>query len=328
MQILYLSNRPEVFAGTWAHVKAFMPWIESAVVVAPPGLHAQFADDDQVTLVDEQELTGLSGSQLLALDHVPRNVTLRRAAIDASLVGDRFVLSDDDYRPMKPVSESFFADEEGRDIGYYFYDLSRWPGDDTSFDEAQHVTSEVLGYLGAPRKAYGAHQPQLMRRSWWDEAFEAFDALRSDAMVDEWSLYFNIARWRHPEATGEPRPYRTMCWPPRLHEFPLWVRPAEYAFENFYPEFYQPGNLFDGLSPDLDVDTVGPTSVEKLIRWSDLGRRAERLDFDADLYDPWTKQQVTRTVLFRALRRARQGYGYLTMGSRQDLGELASRFPD
>ncbi len=327
MQIFYLSNRPEVFAQTWAYVSWFMPWVSEAVVVAPPELHDSFPTDARIRLIDEQRLTGLGASALSSLDHVSRNVRLRRAAVANDLVADTFLLSDDDYRPMKPIAESFFSNDDG-DVGYFFHDLPSWPGDSTDYDRAQHVTSEVLGYLGAPRRAYGAHMPQLMRRDIWEQAFALFDELRTDNVVDEWSLYFNVGQWRHPDRFADPEPYQTMCWPPRLHEFAMWIRPPAYSFENFYPEFYESQNLFAGIDPDLDTDDVGRRSVEKLLRWAELGRRAERLDFDPGVFDPWTKQHPGRTLLFRALRQVRWAQGHLSIGDRQRLGQLAERLDD
>lgn len=327
MQIFYLSNRPQVFAQTWAYVSWFMPWVSEAVVVAPAATHASFPEDERITLIDEAELMGRSSTAIGEINHTERNTLLRRAAVDAHVVAETFLLSDDDYRPIKPIEESFFQGSDG-DIAYYFHDLPSWPGVSTPFDQGQHVASEVLGYLGAPRRAYASHMPQLMRRDIWKEAYEHYDTLRDDSWVCEWSLYFNIGMWLHPERFAEPKPYETMCWPPRLHEFAMWVRPPAYSFENFYPELYEEGNLFSGIDPDLDTENVARRSVEKLLRWSDLGRRAERLDFDPAVFDPWTKQHPGRTLLFKALRQVRWAQGHLSIGDRQRLAQLAARLDD
>lgn len=324
MQIFYLSNRPDVFSQTWAYVSWAMPWVTEALVVAPLQTHGDFVTDPRITLVDESGITGKSQRELRSLNHTERNVVLRRAAVDADLVADTFILSDDDYRPIKPIAESFFHDDDG-DIAYYFHDLPSWPGDSTTFDQGQHIASEVLGYLGAPRRAYGSHMPQLMRRAIWDEAYGYFDEVRPDSMVCEWSLYFNIGEWLHPEKFAPARPYETMCWPPRLHEFAMWIRPPAYSFENFYPEFYEESNLFSGISPDFDEREIGRRSVEKLLRWSELGRRAERLDFDPGVFDPWTKQNPARALVFRALRQVRWAQGHLSIGDRQRLDQLSER---
>ena len=111
---------------------------------------------------------------------------MRRALVSTDLVDDVFLLSDDDYRPLRPINESFFH-SDGRDVGYYFHDLGAWSGSGTPFCDAQHVTNDVLSYLGAPRLAYGSHMPQIVRKSYWDEAFSLLDELRDDSMICEWA---------------------------------------------------------------------------------------------------------------------------------------------
>lgn len=324
MQIVYLSNRPAVFAETWEHVRHFMPWVDRALVVVPPAQVRAFSAVDGVEALDECEVSGRTSAELAALDHVRRNVALRRAllAADADVaVDDVFLLSDDDYRPIKAVERSFFGDDE-RDIGYSCHDLVGWPGHSTPFDEAQHVTGQVLSYLGAPRRSYGSHMPQIMRLDLWRDAFAVWDTLRDDDMVCEWGLYFNLGQHRHPDRFAPPRPYQTMCWPPHLHEWRLRERPTEFSFENHYPHFYGPGAVFDGLPTRLDPDRAARHSVEKLVRWSELGRNAGRLDFRATPDEPWTKGQRPRQATFGVLRTARKAYDYLSIEEREAISEL------
>ena len=321
MQIVYLSNRPSVLAETWEHVRHHMPWVERALVVAPPEQHGDFGDIDGVELLDECEVSGRSTSQLAALDHVRRNVTLRRATIAGDRVDEVFLLSDDDYRPIKDVPRTLFGDDQ-RDIGFYCHDLASWPGHSTHFDEAQHVTGQLLSYLGTPRRCYGSHMPQIIRRDLWQDAFATLDTLRDDNMVCEWALYFNLGLARHAERFGEPQVFQTMCWPPHLHEWQLRERPREYSFENFYPEFYRPGNLFAGLPTALDPDRAAKLGVEKLLRWSELGRQTGRLDFRRTPADPWTKGHRGRRATFGLLRSMRKAYDYLSIEERDSIAEL------
>lgn len=316
MQIVYLSNRPLVMRETWRHVRHFMPWVDRAVIVAPESSHAEFrawvdAEDGAVVLLGDEAVSGLTKSELTALDHVRRNVTLRRALIATEAVDDVFLLSDDDYRPMRPVAESFFT-EGGIDVGYFSYDLAEWPGNDTDFDEAQHVTHDALAFLGLPHLAYGAHMPQVMRRDLWGEAFELFSTVSDGNMVCEWALYFNVAQHRHPERFGPPRPFEVMCWPQYGAEWPWWVRPAGWTFENFYEDLYEPGHLFAGLSTALDPDTVTRANFEKISRWTEFARAARRLEFPAGIYNPWTKDSALRKAYFAALRPARKTFRYLS----------------
>ena len=256
---------------------------------------------------------GLASGALAALDHVRRNVTLRRALIEAAdtPVDDVFLLSDDDYRPLRPVDESFFT-ADGIDVGYFSYELGEWPGFETDFDQAQHVTHDALAFLGLPHLAYGAHMPQLMRRELWVEAFELFATVSTEAMVDEWALYFNVAQHLHPERFAAARPFETMCWPQYGAEWPWWVRPARWTFENFYDDLYLPGHLFDGLPTSLDVDNATRTNFEKISRWTEFARAAERLEFPPGIYNPWTKNSPLRKAYFAALRPARKALRHMT----------------
>ena len=326
MQIVYLSNRPKVLAETWDHVRTFMPFVDRALVIAPGSMHDQFGLDgaDGVTLADESAISGLTAAQIGGLDHVRRNVTLRRAAIGSDLVDDVFLLSDDDYRPIKPIDPSFFT-EDGLDRSYYFHDLDSWTGYGTDYDEAQRRTGQVLSYLGAPRRAYGSHQPQIMRKDLWEEAFAIWDNLRGDNMVCEWALYFNLARQNHPEQFAADEVYRTMCWPPHVHEFPLRHRPPEYQFENFYPESYSPGHLFAGLPTAVDpadLDGARRNAVEKLVRWSELGFAVGRLDFSGGIAEPWTRSSAVRRLVFRMLWVVRKAYEYASLEERAELSLL------
>lgn len=314
MQIVYLSNRPQVMRDTWHHVRHFMPWVDRAVIVAPAALHPEFRawlPTDAITLVADEDVSGTTGAALGALDHVRRNVTLRRALIGGGGVDEVFLLSDDDYRPMRPVEESFFT-EGGRDIGYFSYELGEWPGHATAFDEAQHVTHDALAFLGLPHLAYGAHMPQIMRRDLWEEAFDLFATVSADDMVCEWALYFNVAQAHHPDRFAPARPFEVMGWPQYGAEWPWWVRPPRWTFENFYPDMYEPGHLFAGLPTSLDPESVTRSNFEKITRWTAFARSAERLDFPAGVYNPWTKESPLRRAYFAALRPARKTLRYLS----------------
>jgi hypothetical protein len=101
------------------------------------------------------------------------------------------------------------------------------------------------------------------------------------------------------------------------------VRPSEYVFENHHPELYRPGHLFEGLPTRLDPDRVERDNVEKIFRWSALGRRVTSLDVPSDVANPWTKGSSGRRAAFGMLRRARQAYDYISMEDRARMTELS-----
>lgn len=322
MQLVTLSIRPEVFRESWAHIRHFMPWVDSALVVTPERLADRFEAADVVVLSDEK-VTDMTSAQLAALDHQSRNSALRRGLASRAEVDDVVLMSDDDSRPLKPVDRSLFVDPDGRHRLFYFYDLAAWPGRSTPFDEGQHATAEILGYLGCERLAYASHQPQIIRTAHLREVWKTLGRLTDSTLVCEWGTYGNIARHLHPDDFAEPEPYRTLGWPMFPGEWPFWVRPAEYVFENFYPHLYEPGGLFAGLPTGLDPERVERHSVEKILRWSSFGRRASALDFPDDVENPWIKRSPVRKATFAVLRRMRKAYDYLALEDRARLSELS-----
>ena len=323
MQLVTLSTRPAVLAETWTHVHHFMPWIDRLVVVAPQrvadGFHVEGAE---LRVISDEALTGLDTRALAAMDHMSRNFTLRGAIATHDAIDDEFIMGDDDARPLKPVGPELFRDGDAH-RGFYFYDLDAWPGGSTPFDEGQHNVRELLGYLGYERLAYGSHQPQIIRKAHLAEAWDVARRLTERPALCEWALYFNIARALHPDDYCEPEPFRTLCWPQYGNEWPWWVRPSEYVFENFYPELYEEGRLFAGLPTALDPATVERTSVEKIMRWSDLDRQTARLEFPTGVDNPWTQHSAARRLAFGTLRRFRKAYDYVSLEERSRLTELS-----
>ena len=323
MQLVTLSTRPAVLAETWTHVHHFMPWIDELVVVAPERLRDGFrVDGAPLTVLSDEEVTGLSSAALAAMDHMSRNFTLRGGIAVHPAIDDEFIMGDDDARPLKPVGLDLFRDGDAH-RGFYFYDLDSWPGSSTPFDDGQHNVRELLSYLGYERLANGSHQPQIIRKAHLAEAWEVARRLPDRHALCEWALYFNVARALHPTDFCEPAPFRTLCWPQYGNEWPWWVRPDEYTFENFHPELYEEGRVFAGLPTALDPDGVERNSVEKIMRWSDLDRRTARLEFPAGVDNPWTQHSLVRRVAFGTLRRLRRAYDYVSLEERSRLTELS-----
>lgn len=322
MQIVMLSARPDVAAETLEHIRHFMPWTADVVIVAPARLVGAFAAIERATVLTDEELLGRSTAEIATLDHMTRNFELRGAVARRGGVATEFLMCDDDHRPLKAVGLDEFRTEDGRDRSFYFYDLSRWPGNETPFDEGQHNAAELLGYLGYDRLAFGSHMPQLIRRDLLVEAWDVAQRLTDRRQICEWALYFNIARARHPELFADPEPFRTLCWPQYPHEWPWWVTPDDFAFENFYPELYAPGHLFAGLPTHLDAEQVERHNVEKILRWSAFGRRVARLDFPDDIVNPWTSGSATRRASFGVLRGLRKAYDYVSLDDRARITEL------
>lgn len=263
----------------------------------------------ELTLIDENEITGLGSVAIARLGHVERNVTMRRALVEQGHTDDTFLLSDDDYRPLTTIPISDFVAEDGRHHSYYFYELSQWPGDQTSYDQAQIRTLAILQILGFPTLAYGSHMPQIMTTAVWRRAFALSDEVGGGALVDEWSLYFNIGRAEHPDRFAEPRPFRTLAWPQWPHQWPFMVRPNPIRFENHHPEHEAVGGLFTGLGP-VDSDAA---ALERIIAWRQAELAIGELRFDRAWNDPWTRGQPHRRSAAAAIRAAAKVRKYTTL---------------
>lgn len=328
MQIAYLSNRPDVLRETLDHVRHFMPWAEEFLVLGPRATLAALEGEPGVVGLDEADLLSNREAAALAdIDHSSRNTALRRALVRRGPVHDVFLSSDDDYRPLKPIDAAFFVDD-GRYVNYVSYDLALWRRDETSFDRAQHTSYQALSYLGCDHLSYAAHMPQVMDRHVAAEAFDAVARLTDSTLFCEWTVPVNFGRRHHPERFADPRPFATMCWPRYPHEWPFWVRPDEYAFENFYPELYGPGHLFDGLPTALDPERAERHAFEKMLRWYRFDLHAGVLDFPEDVTNPWLGEAGTgsgraRRAFFKVMRPARRAYEYLALEERTRLAELA-----
>ena len=276
MQIAVISIRPDVLAETMAHVRHFMPWVDRWLVVTPDRLTSQFDLDGVTTVLSDEEVTGLTSDQLQGLDHASRDVLIRGRLMARDEVDDELLVSDDDYRPLKPVeADAFRAD--GRIRCHYFYDLDAWPGLDTPYDDGLHNTPRAASYLGIERpRLQLPHAAAGPRRRTGTRHGRSAHACSPTCRCASGRVYFNVARDRHPDDYCDPEPFRTLCWPQYPNEWPWWVRPDEYVFENFYPGLYLPGHLFDGIPTSIDPEHVERHSLEKIVRWASFDRHAAR----------------------------------------------------
>lgn len=316
-QMAYLSIQPEAMAKSRAFVKHFMPWITSTVIVTPPRLKEQMQalGDDVVVITDDEVLP--PGTDPSQLDHQTLNFRLRVGMCLSGVTDDLFVMSDDDYRPIKHITPDFFVetDETGHErlIGYSFYNLQDWVYEVSAFDAGQHNTLQVMAYLGAEQRSYASHQPQAIDRRIFIECAGVMERVAPGVAVDEWAVHYNLGRKLHPDRFADTRPYEVLGWP----EYPnLWRRqvvPRTYSFENFYPNLYRPGYLYQGLSTTfVDELTTEREAVEKLRRWRKLDMQTRRLETDVGVHYPW-RESAKR---YEQLRKAKRQLDHVLMGYR------------
>ena len=336
-QIVYLSNRPEILAETLRQVRHFLPWLREAVVLAPAATHTALTTA-RAGEVDPLPVVAVVEEDLLAehrvakpREHAVRNPLLRRLLYTHGPVADVFLQSDDDYRPLRPLDPSAFVDDDGRLVSYACYDLAAWRRAESGFDGLQHAAYLAMLALGGPHLHYASHMPQPLDRADFLAAYAAADRLDPDGSFCEWSLPLNHGRLVRPDRYAPARTFRTMCWPRYPHEWPFWRRPEDIAFENFHPELYVPGGLFAGLPTTLDPDRAEQQMFAKLRRWYAFDLQAGRLQFPADVDDPWrtggsARDTAARRAFFKAAQRARRLWEYTALEERTRLTELGGEF--
>src|SRR6185312_8877777 len=167
MQIVYISNRPDIFRATLAYVRAFMPFIGPCLVICPAEQRAAFARiDPAVAVLSEQELLG-DGSAAFraAADHQRRDYILRAGLARHDAVADVFIMSDDDYRPLRPIEEGYFL-SAGKCQPFFFYSLDQWkrviPRRHTSYDTGNLNTLDLLRERGFGTLLFSSHMPQIV----------------------------------------------------------------------------------------------------------------------------------------------------------------------
>lgn len=271
MQIVYISNRPEIFAETLEHVALFMPFIDNALVCVPDLLCEQFQKLDtafpvlviaESALLSNKELSGLRG-----LDHQRRNYLLRSRLVASADVNAEFIMSDDDARPLKSIELNQYH-KNNRYRRYFFYDLAFWNSNQTEFDAGQISTCVVLEYENLEHLSYASHMPQIIDKELFIEAADFFKPHAKNHALCEWSTYFNYAACKHPDRFHEPEAFMTLCWPEHPLAWKLFIEPQAYLFENYTPSLYSGNHVFDAQwNKQKNLDEVKAINIEKLIRW-------------------------------------------------------------
>ena len=258
MQIVYLSARPDVLAGTLRHVRAKLEFADSFLVVTPERLSAPMRQLGVEVVTDEQLLGGRGPA-----DHSQRNYALRAAMSSCDLVDDVFLSSDDDSRPLVALPETTFLRDD-RYRRYAFGHLDDWELRTTSYDACLLNSRAVLALHALPRLAYASHQPQIIDKAMLAEVSALFAAAAARHPLDEWATYFNAAGALHPDRFEPPEPYIALGWPENAAAWQPLRDPGALLIENTFLEHYAPGEVFEGIDPD---DTSSEAAVDKVVRW-------------------------------------------------------------
>jgi len=268
-QMVVLTARNDDLLRTLPYLDAFLPFIERLLVCCPEKNIAELQEKwngrIRLSFFTDEELLG---GDPLPKDHTKRNFFLRCLLMRKAPLDDVFIMTDDDYRPLLPLTQEFFL-KGGRMQGYYCYDLREWRGTQgnyTSYDLSMFRTRDFLTGENMPTLQYSSHQPQIIDRRVYLEMLETYPEIVSQGL-DEWSTYFNYGIAKHPEKFAA-LPYAVIGWPGAMTDWTLWCQPSSLSFENFYDVLYEDGRIFAGLSREYNAETALIENMEKVRLWT------------------------------------------------------------
>lgn len=265
-QIVFLSARPAPILATLPHIEAYIPFITELVVCCPDFMadymHENYKGRLKLTTITDGEL--LAGNELPP-DHSTRNFFLRCLAMQLEQLDDEFIMCDDDYRPLKPLTEEVFY-KNGKYRGYYFSDIDQWHYHIPklySYDYCHFRTLRFLKNHGYPTFQYSSHQPQVINKKWYQELIARYPEIIRKG-YDEWSTYFNYCSAEHPDQY-EAVPYVTLSWP-NIGGENKGVEQSDYLFENFYAENYDHNKPFGRFAKVFtNAESIAEQNREKAL---------------------------------------------------------------
>lgn len=267
-QMVVLTARNDDILATLPYIDKFMPFIKEMVVCCPDKnveeLKSKYNGRLQLKFLTDSEV--LAGNPL-PQDHAMRNFFLRCLILKNSIIDDVFLMTDDDYRPLRELSINHFI-KNNRYLSYYCYDLQSWKGtygNPTSFDESMARTKDFLLENGYPIMMYSSHQTQIIDKKIFNEMTSKFPDIANNGLCD-WSTYFNYGVGTYPDMF-EPVPYVSMGWPGARSDWDLYVQPTDFLFENHYSVLYEKGKVFDGFTENYH-DNIQADNIQKVMLYS------------------------------------------------------------
>lgn len=300
-QIVILTARFESIMQTLPFIENFMPFIQELVLCCPDQMKAKVSDNYQgrlrlKILTDSEVLDG----KKLPEDHTRRNFFLRCLAMQSTELDESFLMSDDDYRPLFPINNTVFYQND-KYIGYYFYQLSDWIGAGTlptSFDRSMARTYKFLKEQKYPCYQFSSHMPQIIHKGVYQEMLQKHPDIWEEGL-DEWSTYFNYMI-HYYGGDLELRPYVTLMWPGYAGDWQMKVQPTQYLFENFYPEHYEKGQIFEEFSKEW-TPGIREENLRKIVlfmnRQAGEARAQGKYEAFQEIYQKEHKEKPAGTVI-------------------------------
>ncbi|MGH6826018.1 glycosyltransferase family 4 protein [Methyloceanibacter sp.] len=261
-QMVFLSVHPERLDLALQAARANLGFIDRIAVLTKPSAHEAITAVAARHFSQAHILTDdvVAGGELPA-DHQARNTWLRKRLYRQDAIETNFLAADEDSLALRPLARGYYQ-EGSLHTAYSFQDdMATWLAGSpttTSFDRGMRNAWKLLAEAAYPARAYASHMPQIVNKSLANEIFDRFVIGPDGTAYDEWSLYFNVAQQLYPRHFAT-KPYGTLGWPMCPGDWLPEIEPVQPAFENYYPQNYEPAErgMFAGLKPlgDLEAKT-------------------------------------------------------------------------
>ncbi len=296
-QMVMLSARAEDFLRSLPFIERFMSYIREIVLCCPDAMEAEVSSRYKGKLrIRYLTDSALLGGCALPADHAARNIFLRTKAIANDIIDQVFMMSDDDYRPLKEISiKNFYKNKKYQ--AYYLGDLRNWKGtqgNPTSFDVSMWKCRDFLTGQGYSTYMFDAHMPQIIDKRLFMEMLERYPQV-ADGAASEWSGYFNYLVSEYPDLV-ELHPYVTMSWPGFLEDWNTEVKRPEYLFENFYDVLYEEREVYRGKGHFIGFSREYTTDIPmENLRKAEICRSEEqRHDRELLFHHEWRQRYRKR----------------------------------
>jgi glycosyltransferase involved in cell wall biosynthesis len=244
VQWLSISNVPASLARTIPLIDERVSWVKEFLIVGPESQREEITaipSRHPIRFVPEESVLGDMMEEFRAGDHMFKNWTLRTLVAQRPELDEEFVMFDDDNVPGVEIEKSVFFGDTYRYVGYYFYDMPRWPHRKSPYDFGLHTARELLTAEGLEVLAYSAHQPQVFNKTLFGEVIELFTRIGAGKGIDEWSAYFDYVASRYPTLLSK-QVFQSLSWPDGPWTWEHQYRPLVSRFENYYPGAYKDGS--------------------------------------------------------------------------------------
>ena len=255
-QMVVLTARVDDIARSVPFIEAYMPFIERILLCCPDSVADEMKSIPtkriKIDTLTDQEILG---TRELPKDHSTRNYFLRCLAMQSDKIDEVFIMSDDDYRPLKNITLDMYI-EDNSYIAYYCNRLNEWKGvvgAMTSYDHCHFKSRDFVNKNRYPALQYSSHMPQIIDKEIFLEMICEHEGIELTG-IDEWTSYFNYAQAKYPDLIKS-KPYVTANWPGLLTDWKIRIKPTEFVFENFYDVMYEEGQIFEGLSKTYNENT-------------------------------------------------------------------------